>query len=198
MNGSVITVDNPSDILVLVNKTRALPSSYAPGDLVNASSAMPVRGTQRIRQSVLDPLTKMYQAMTAEGLKPEIVSAYRSYAEQQATFAHWVSQYGEAEASLISARAGHSEHQLGTTIDFGSPQTGFTLEEDFATTPEGRWLAANSRKYGFIMSYPQGKTSVTGYSYEPWHFRYVGTSVAQQFNVNETLEEYLRRTNQHP
>ena len=189
---------NPGDLLVLVNKTRALPSSYAPTDLVNAMSVMPTRGTQRIRQSIVDPLTKMYTAMYAEGLRPVIVSAFRSYTEQQSTFAYWVGQYGEAQASLISARAGHSEHQLGTTIDFGSPKTGFTLEEDFADTPEGRWLATNAPKYGFIMSYPPGKTSVTGYAYEPWHFRYVGNEAVQIAATGPTLEEYLRKNNRLP
>ena len=120
-------------------------------------------------------------------------SAYRSYANQKATFDYWVRVDGYATAIKESARAGHSEHQLGTTLDFrsygGSAPWNYS---DWATTKAGAWLKANAWKYGFIMSYPKGKSAVTCYAYEPWHYRYVGRDVAAKVRASKlTLREYL-------
>jgi len=116
-------------------------------------------------------------------------SAYRSYGVQEQTFNQWVQSSGLAYAERTSARAGHSEHQLGTTADVGYP--GHFLE-GFTGTAEATWLAANSWKYGFIISYPNGKEDITGYAYEPWHIRYLGKEAAKSVHDSGlTLHEYL-------
>ena len=115
-----------------------------------------------------------------------IVSAYRSYYSQEVIFQGWCDIYGFEEASTISSQAGHSEHQTGLTMDLDS------LEEWYGDTPEGIWLAENCWRYGFIIRYPEGKESITGYSYEPWHVRYLGKSTAKLvYDSGLTLEEFL-------
>lgn len=115
-----------------------------------------------------------------------IVSAYRSYYSQESIFQGWCDIYGFEEASTISSRAGHSEHQTGLTMDLDS------LEESYGDTPEGIWLAENCWKYGFIIRYPKGKEKITGYAYEPWHVRYLGKSTAKLvYDSGLTLEEFL-------
>jgi len=120
-------------------------------------------------------------------------SAYRSYAEQERTFAYWVDVLGEAEARRVSAEPGHSEHQLGTAADLTTADVGYDLTEAFAETPAGRWLAENAYRYGFALSYPVGAEPVTGYAYEPWHYRYIGPDQAAAWRSSGlTLVEYLR------
>jgi zinc D-Ala-D-Ala carboxypeptidase len=120
-------------------------------------------------------------------------SAYRSYAEQERTFAYWLSALGEAEARRVSAEPGHSEHQLGTAADLTSADTGYDLNEAFGETSAGRWLAENAYRYGFALSYPAGAEGVTGYAYEPWHYRYIGPDQAAAWRSSGlTLVEYLR------
>ncbi len=124
----------------------------------------------------------------AVGLSLSIVSGYRSYVTQRNTYNNYVARDGQAVADTYSARPGHSEHQTGLAIDVNS------LLVSFENTPEGQWLKDNCYKYGFILRYPKGKDSITGYMYEPWHFRYVGNSLAEQlYNSGDwiTLEEYL-------
>ena len=115
-----------------------------------------------------------------------IVSAYRSYYTQESVFQGWCNIYGFEEASTISSQAGHSEHQTGLTMDLDS------LEEWYGDTEEGIWLAENCWRYGFIIRYPKGKENITGYSYEPWHVRYLGKSTAKLVHDSGlTLEEFL-------
>jgi D-alanyl-D-alanine carboxypeptidase len=120
-------------------------------------------------------------------------SAYRSYAEQERTFAYWVSVLGETEARRVSAEAGHSEHQLGTAVDLTNADVGYDLTEAFGDTPGGRWLVENAHRYGFALSYPAGSEGITGYASEPWHYRYVGPEHAAAWKASGlTLVEYLR------
>lgn len=115
-----------------------------------------------------------------------IISAYRSYNSQERIFNGWVNMYGFEYASTISSQAGHSEHQTGLTMDLDS------LEESYGDTAAGIWLAQNCYKYGFIIRYPKGKENITGYSYEPWHVRYLGKSTAKLvYSSGLTLEEFL-------
>ncbi len=138
----------------------------------------------------------MAWAARAAGARFAVQSAYRSYATQKSTFAYWVRVHGYATALKESARAGHSEHQLGTTLDLkaygGKAPWDYTY--DWATTKVGAWLKNNSWKYGFVISYPKGKTSVTCYQYEPWHFRYLGRARARAVQQSGlTLREFLWR-----
>ena len=135
----------------------------------------------------------MAAAARRAGARFVVQSAFRSYATQKATFDYWVRVHGRAVALQESARAGHSEHQLGTAVDFrsygGSAPWNYT---DWATTKAGAWLKGNAWKYGFVMSYPKGKTTVTCYTYEPWHYRYVGRTRAATIRASGlTLREFL-------
>jgi D-alanyl-D-alanine carboxypeptidase len=162
----------------LLDTIYMLPSWYAPGDLVDTASAG-LNGGFAIRSIVVADLAALARDAAAAGAPLQVVSAYRSYAQQAATFQYWVSVGGYAQALLTSARAGHSEHQLGTTIDVTSRGGAAPWEyADWAATPAGAWMAANAWRYGFVMSYPRGSSWVTCYSYEPWHYRYVGRATA--------------------
>ena len=169
-----------------------LPTGYYPGDLVD-SSAAGLNGGYPVRALVIDDLRALADAARANGTPIEVVSGFRSYEQQKATFDYWVSVGGYEGALRTSARAGHSEHQLGTTLDFTSAGGGAPWEHpDWATTPAGAWMAENAWRYGFVMSYPSGKFAETGYDYEPWHYRYVGRQLAEQIVTSGyTLRTYL-------
>ena len=176
----------------LLDTYYRLSSTYAPSDRKNTSYAGLTSGYS-VRSFVIADLKAMASAARTAGARLAIQSAYRSYSNQKATFDYWVRVDGYATAIKESARAGHSEHQLGTTLDFrsygGSAPWNYS---DWATTKAGAWMKANAWKYGFIMSYPKGKTSVTCYAYEPWHYRYVGKDVAAKVRSSGlTLREYL-------
>ncbi len=192
---SQATCDNANDLLVYVDKQTALPSSYVPSDLV-------AFGSYQVRSVVLNDLNSMISAAQADGISLFAVSAYRSYSTQQSLFESYVQtelakglsrEEAEQKANTYSARAGHSEHQLGTTIDFNSDQ------DSFAGTREQQWLEQHAEEYGFVLSYPKGKEHLTGYQYEPWHYRYVGKNIASELknlgylDSNDwTLNKYLR------
>ena len=173
------------DILAPVDKDHRLPSNCAPGDLRS------VAGSQ-LRAEAAAAFEELQAAARKEkGYELYINSGYRSYQEQVSTYNYWVSVSGQAQADRSSARPGHSEHQLGTTADVG--YNGCELECTIGSA-QMAWLAANSYKFGFIVSYPDGKEAVTGYMPEPWHIRYVGKSVAQQVKDSGlTLHEFLLR-----
>jgi LAS superfamily LD-carboxypeptidase LdcB len=140
-------------------------------------------------------LERMLSDAFDQGHDIYVRSAYRSYAEQERTFAYWVSVLGEAEARRVSAEPGHSEHQLGTAADLTTADVGYDLTEEFGDTPAGQWLAANAHAYGYALSYPAGAEPVTGYAYEPWHWRYLGLEHAAAWKASGlTLVEYLRGT----
>lgn len=161
---------------MLVNKKRPLqPADYAPVDLrvpqVPASKADVL-----LRDAAAGAAEELFAAARQDGVDLTLVSAYRSYGYQQGTYDRWVQRYGQAEADRISARPGHSEHQTGLTMDVGAASGRCTLEQCFGDTPEGRWLVQHAAEHGWIIRYPQGAEPVTGYSYEPWHLRYLGST----------------------
>jgi zinc D-Ala-D-Ala carboxypeptidase len=178
--------------LTLLDTIHKLPESYAPTDLVAASEAG-LSPDYRLRALVMPNLTALVQTATNNGVSLELQSAYRSYSYQATVFQGWVNQQGEEAALKSSARPGHSEHQLGTAIDFRSAGGPAPWDlEDWATTPEGTWLAENAWLYGFVMSYPKGKEDISCYIYEPWHYRYVGRDVARAVKESGlTLREWL-------
>lgn len=180
-------------LLLWVNRERSLPPDYVPPDLVPITGVPVTVQGMLLRRVALGPLRELIEAAQAEGLEIVVSSAYRSYQTQVAVHNYWVGVLGEGRAVRVSARPGHSEHQLGTAVDLTSPRVNYQLTESFADTPEGRWLRANAHRFGFIMSYPAGKEDITGYDYEPWHFRFVGVELATQLNrAGISLEEYFR------
>lgn len=135
------------------------------------------RENLRLRQEPLTHLVRMGHAAQEDGITIKVISAYRSNETQAAIFRNSVRQHGQEVARLSVALPGQSEHQLGTTVDFG--EAGYDWAPDFGNTRQGQWLQRNAWKFGFVMSYPPGSTEVTGYIYEPWHFRYVGLEHAE-------------------
>ncbi|HEY6202758.1 MAG TPA: D-alanyl-D-alanine carboxypeptidase family protein [Candidatus Limnocylindria bacterium] len=131
------------------------------------------------RKTTYSDLTALRDAARSDGFPLVIVSAYRSYAQQVLTFEYWVGIGGYAQALRTSARPGHSEHQLGTTIDFGDGSAAPWEYDDWAATPTGGWLTQHAADLGFVVSYPWGKSAITCYDYEPWHYRWVGRDVAR-------------------
>lgn len=200
----------PDDsLLPIVTQKFGLSRDFAPSDLVKLSEALPNRVTlgypSEIRRVALQPLVEMIGAMEAAGLKPFIISGYRSYATQSIAWNKWLDREPD-RAAILSAPPGHSEHQLGTTIDFGSPELpGIVGEEDiqfhtyFYMTSESRWLEDNAHQYGFTLSYPRDSFELTGFYYEPWHYRYVGVELASQLKeAGQFLTAYQFETQPLP
>ena len=181
------------DIHVPLDKLHRLENDCEPESLQPVPETY-AYGPQSVIESAIPDLLAMLQAAAAEGHRIAIVSSYRSYETQQGTFQYHVDTYGLEEASRVSARAGHSEHQLGATVDFSSATVGFELVQAFGKTPEGLWLAGRAHEFGFVRSYPEGLEEVTGYVYEPWHFRWVGREMAAELRATGlTLGEFLLR-----
>jgi D-alanyl-D-alanine carboxypeptidase len=135
----------------------------------------------------------MAAAMTKEGIGTLILnSGFRTYKNQQGLYNRTRDTRGLAVAEKLSARPGHSEHQLGLAADFSVKGQGCVIMVCFGKTESGKWLAENSHEYGFILRYPKGLKSITGFQYEPWHFRYVGVELATEMKVRGkmTLEEF--------
>lgn len=159
------------DGILVVNKKYSLPSNFNPG----------------LNQMAVAAYNDMKNAAKKEGVNLQVVSDFRSYSTQKYLYNSFVSKYGVSYASRMSAKAGQSEHQTGLALDISM------LHQNFGNTYEGRWLANNCAKYGFIIRYPKGKESITGYMYEPWHIRYVGTILAEKITASGLcLEEYLK------
>lgn len=168
IKGGILYVDG----ILIVNKSFGLPQDYGDG----------------LEAPAIEAMNKMFAAASKDGYSLDTVTEYRSYNEQANLFEYWSVTAGEGPNTMSTVRPGHSEHQSGLAIDVDSTLT------DFADTPEGKWLAANCQKYGFIMRYPEDKVEVTGCSWEPWHVRYVGTELAEKlYNGGKwiTLEEYF-------
>ncbi|HLM65572.1 MAG TPA: M15 family metallopeptidase [Acidimicrobiales bacterium] len=167
---------------IVIDTAMRLPADYAPADLVPVSDAGFGSSDDTVREFVIPDLSGLRAAAEAAGTPLAVVSGYRSYAYQENLFAHRVAALG-LEATAHTGRAGHSEHQLGTTIDVLDPPS-TELTEAFGTTPAGQWIAAHAHEFGFVQSYPAGVREKTCYDYEPWHFRYVGRDVSAQIHAS--------------
>lgn len=168
-----------NDILI-VNKEYGLPEDFAPGESSEARQAFE---------------EMKYQAQL-EGIYLNAFSTYRSYWRQDRLYNNYVYEYGEDSADTFSARAGFSEHQTGLAFDIGGLDSSLWAQDDFRYTEEAKWLSENAYKYGFILRFPEGKEWITGYQYESWHFRYIGTEHSINFKDSDlTLEEYVGLVN---
>jgi D-alanyl-D-alanine carboxypeptidase len=176
----------------LLDTNLKIRRSYVPWDLVSVSRAG-IAGTGKVRRVIIDDLAALAQAARRKGKPLAVRSAYRSYETQVVTFRSWVARSGYEQALKFSARPGHSEHQLGTTIDF-TTAPGVPLSTSFGASPAGKWLARNAWRFGFLMSYPKGQRRVSCYGYEPWHFRYVGRDLARLIHESgQVPRRYLWR-----
>ena len=186
----IFLVNDPNDYLALVNKNYKLSNNYIPNDLEIINKKYSYK-TKYLRKKARISFENMAKEVEKIGLKIVLVSAYRNYEYQDRLFKKYVKDKGLEYASMCSAQAGHSEHQLGLAIDIADK----TLDYDsFAETKEFNWIKANAYKYGFILRYPKDKVNITKYKYEPWHYRYVGNIAKYLYENNLTLEEY-KKTN---
>lgn len=177
----------------VVNKQRPLnPKTYVPPTLVfpNVKIRVPGNESMKIRADVGTAIEQLFTAAQGAGHDPMLSSAYRSYGYQSNLYYGYVKSDGQAAADTYSARPGYSEHQTGLSFDICNSGS-CKLEQAFADTPLGQWVAAHAHEHGLIVRYPNGKQSITGYIYEPWHLRYVGVDTASQIkNSGKTLEEH--------
>lgn len=190
---------DPTSYTVLVNKEYPMPKDYVPQDLTIPNVSYSYSGIYEksyMRSVAASAIEKMFaEAKKKEKFELKVVSAYRSYSRQKAIYENNVNMRGEEETMMVSAPPGCSEHQTGLAVDVSSDTVKYTLEESFALSPEGKWIAKNCHNFGFIIRYPKGKSNITGYSYEPWHLRYVGVNLATYIHKKKiTLEEYYKTT----
>ena len=179
----------PAEFFWLIDKSHSLPADYEPDDLVDLVHYPQLslnRENLRLREIVMPDLLRMVKDAGEDELTLLLSSTYRSYSYQEEVFQYHVNTLGREEAEKESAQPGKSQHQLGTVIDFGS------ITVEYGETAPGRWLLENAWKYGFSLSYPEGKENLTGYIYEPWHFRYIspaGTEMERRFF--SSVQQYM-------
>jgi D-alanyl-D-alanine carboxypeptidase len=196
-NKSAQSLTDPTSIWFIANKHYALPISYVPSDLTELSG-VPLRlaaseEQMKIRKVTETQLLQLFADAKSAGLQLEFGSGYRSAAYQKVLYNGYVQSMGQTEADKSSARPGHSEHQTGLALDFTRVDGSCHLEACFGDLAEGKWLAENAYKYGFMLRYPEGKETITGYMYEPWHYRFVGTDLSTELHSKQvqTLEEFF-------
>jgi zinc D-Ala-D-Ala carboxypeptidase len=193
-NGKKV-LSNPTDIAVVVNKQRLLPDRYVPADLIEPNVPFTFKGKsdkRMMRSEAAHALEQLFAEAAKENIHLFGVSAYRSFVTQQSVFAGNVKDMGQSEANKVSAVPGQSEHQTGLAIDVTNSNPKDSLVESFGASTEGQWVAAHAADFGFIIRYPKGKESLTGYAYEPWHIRYVGIDIAKEvYEKGITLEQYF-------
>lgn len=192
-NKAARSIDDPNSMWVVVNKIRPLnPMNFEPTDLVDVP--VPHTWAPRMRAEAANAIVSMFSAASAEaGLTLASNSAYRSYDSQVNVYNQDVAANGQAFADTSTARPGTSEHQTGLTMDIGASSGNCSLSTCFGDTPEGIWLAANGWRFGFLLRYPADKLDITGYAFEPWHYRYIGTELATEMHntATTTLEEFF-------
>ncbi len=192
--GYVMPHRNPADVLILVNKQNrapAVPVTLVKPDVTPTSEA--VSENIYMRPEAAQALESLFEGAAQAGLTLYATSGFRSYSTQKAIFDRKAAERGETAANRSVAKAGYSEHQTGLAMDIEGQSTLNTgLTEAFGESPEGIWVAQHCHEYGFIIRYPEDKTDITGYIYEPWHLRYVGLEAAQEITeLDVTLEEYI-------
>ena len=191
------SIDDADSIWVVVNKQRQIsPLRYTPTNLVFPNFPRPKIQNPfglQLREEAALAAVEIAAAMRAAGKGTLILnSGFRTYKTQQALYDRTRDTRGLAVAEKLSARPGHSEHQLGLAADFSARGQGCVILTCFGNTEAGRWLKDNAHEYGFILRYPKGFRAITGFQYEPWHFRYVGVELATELSARgiKTLEEF--------
>lgn len=185
---------DPTDTLILVNKYNrapAVPITLVKPDVPPTREAL--SENIYMQPVAAKALEELFAGAKEDGLTLLATSGFRSYSTQKAIFERKLEKMSERAANASVAKPGYSEHQTGLAMDVeGESALGMGLVDDFAKTPEGEWLAEHCHEYGFIIRYPEGKTDITGYIYEPWHIRYVGKEAAAEIAaLDVTFEEYI-------
>lgn len=175
---------------ILVNKYYYLPTNYVPNNLVEVSSEFS-NSTRLLVYEAKEAFEKMANKAKEEGYNLRVISGYRSYEYQNNLYNNYVNEDGQTKADTYSARPGHSEHQTGLAVDIDNVKYSY---ENFENTEEFHWIMEHAHEYGYILRYPKNKENITGYTYESWHYRYVGEKIASFiFHNNLTYDEYYVR-----
>lgn len=195
VNGNQI-IQNPSNMLTMVNKNYTLPEEYEPLDLVSPEVAFTFGNAdvpkRYLREGAAEALEELFKLAEKDGIILYAVSGFRSYSRQEGIFNLEQKDKGMEKALQAVALPGQSEHQTGLAMDVTSESVNFEITKEFGKTKEGKWIQLNAHKAGFIIRYPEGKESITGYQYEPWHLRYVGKKYAKIiYEKKLTLEEFF-------
>lgn len=190
--------DNKMDYTILVNKENLLPRDYVPENLVEIHEPMGSKldktYVNRLNAGAYKAFKEMQKDALKEGYEIFVDSSYRTYEYQEKLFNKTASEKGLEYAQKFLALPGGSEHQTGLAADIIFRRNGEMIEGQKAEDAEIKWLFANAHKYGFILRYPQGKEKITGFNFEPWHFRYVGKKLSEEiFAADITLEEYYKK-----
>ncbi|HAX73162.1 MAG TPA: D-alanyl-D-alanine carboxypeptidase [Firmicutes bacterium] len=192
---TVFSVSDPNDYLVLVNKNFYLQPSDTPQDLVLPQVAVwdsEVNTNFYLREEVARQVENMFEEAMLENYELMIRSAYRSYHEQVSVYEDFLSKYGPWYVEAYTAIPGHSEHQTGLAFDITSQSVYFGQYKTFDQSPEYEWVKKNAHRFGFVIRYPEGRENSTGFSPEPWHWRYVGVDVATLlYEKDWILEDYI-------
>lgn len=178
----------------VLDPTYMVPPEYQPPDLVavSATGFVGAGAGELVRGLLIDDLAALRSTAEAAGAPLEVLSGYRSFAQQEVTFNHWVGQIGYEAAARRAARPGHSEHQLGTSLDFSSPGWTGRFGDWAIESPSGAWMAEHAWEFGFALSYPNGGDLATCFGYEPWHYRWIGRDSAAAWRASGlTLHEFL-------
>jgi zinc D-Ala-D-Ala carboxypeptidase len=180
------------DLGVLVDRSHSLPPDYVPKGLVPLRDyGVSTLGSEVLRREAAEHLGRLVEGAAADGEKLAVASAYRSYEEQRHSYESLTGVLG-ADAGRLSATPGHSQHQLGTAVDFTNAAVGYKLRVHFARTSAYRWLGHHAWEYGFVLAYPRGEEERTGYRWEPWHYRYVGVRDAKRIeDSGQSLQGFL-------
>ncbi len=187
-----LTEEDSEKLDVIVNKYYKLDNNYIPSDLEEINSKYTPANKQEMRHQAKVAFEKMAESALQENIKIYAGSTYRSYDYQKKLYEKYVAKDGFNRAETFSARAGYSEHQTGLAVDILNSGWHYLDENDI----EYSWLINNCYKYGFILRYPRGKEYITGYTFEDWHFRYLGEELATKvYNSNLTYDEYVARYN---
>lgn len=188
------SIDEADSIWVVVNKQRPISLEYAPEvrEVSVTGNTAKTAAELSLRDEAATALEELFAAAAEENLALLLGSGYRTAELQEFYYTNYVNAYGQEEADRFSARPGTSEHQTGLGADVAPASNQCYLDTCFAETAEGVWVRDNAHAFGFIIRYPQGKESITGYQFEPWHLRYVGVDLATElFESGQTMEEYF-------
>jgi len=183
--------------LVLVNKEEVVDEDYVPDELVYIDESMRASDRapqyQRMQPEAAEAFEELVSAAAEDGMTIKVTTAYRPYSYQADLYYYYLAVKGEEWTQQYSAPPGTSEHQTGLAADVSCESINYELDVSFGETAEGEWLNQHAHEYGYILRYQEGQEDITGYSYEPWHIRYVGKEAAEVITEKDiTLEEFLR------
>lgn len=192
---AIVSTPNPTQLLALVNKNYQLNPSYVPSDFVPLNVTLSTYASQEtnyLRRDAADATEKLFKQALEDGIELLLRTGYVSYETQKKNYEQDIYEMGIEYAQKVSTRPGHSEHQLGLAIDVTSASIGQSLSVNFAQTIEGKWIQDHAHEFGFIIRYPEGREDEVGYTYQPWHLRYVGVEVAKEiYEKDWILEDYI-------